>query len=290
MPPVSSTQQRSDESTPDKELKLTWPGAAPSGKSNKRRRIEEPKDHLYGKVPEDPLLGRVQDMYRRGETDSEKILGDPLERNVRLDREEDIRRLLYHTDPEAVVSRIRTLVEPAVAEAIFNRYTKNLAPHMPAVVFPPDTTADEVLKNKPVLFLCILAASGFGLIPQDVQNMLNKEAIAAIADCVLRHAAKSLELIQSMQVTVLWYRPPEKAEQTNFYQLIHMAAVMALDIGLGKRFNAAKARRGFWGPGQDLAPGTNRPMPLVDSDTVEARRAWLTCYYLCARCVSQLSI
>ncbi len=85
-----------------------------------------------------------------------------------------------------------------------------------------------------------------------------------------------------MQVTALWYKPPEKAEQTNFYQIIHMAAVMALDIGLGKRFNPAKAKRGFGGPNAKYVPGPGKILPQ-DSDTLEARRAWLGCYYLCAR-------
>lgn len=120
-----------------------------------------------------------------------------------------------------------------------------------------------------------------GTLHPDTAKQLSREAIGAIADCVVRNGAKSLELIQAMQVTALWYKPPEKAEQTNFYQIIHMAAVMALDIGLGKRFNPAKAKRGFGGPNAKYAPGPGKILPQ-DSDTLEARRAWLGCYYLCA--------
>lgn len=191
------------------------------------------------------------------------------------------RRQLYHADPDVIIARIRSIVEPAIAKEVFHRYVNDLAPHLPAVVFPAGTTADEVLESKPVLFLCILAAAGQKFVTYEVGQELSKEAVAAIADCVVRNAAKSLELIQALQVAVLWWKPPDRAGQANFYQFIHMAAVMALDIGLGKRFNAAKARRGFWGSGQDLPPG--QPTMLVDSDTVEARRAWLACYYLCAR-------
>lgn len=69
--------------------------------------------------------------------------------------------------------------------------------------------------------------------------------------------------------------------------LIHAAAVMALDVGLGKPFNLAKAKRGFGGPLAEQPPGP--PSLLVDSDTIEARRAFLVCYYLCARWVKSLS-
>ena len=194
----------------------------------------------------------------------------------------DLKRFLYHTTPEEFVNRINSLISPDMASTVFNRYTTKLAPHLPAVVFAPGTTAEQVFKEKPILYVCILSAASHGTLHPDISKQIGREAIGAIADCVVRNGAKSLELIQAMQVTALWYKPPEKAEQTNFYQVIHMAAVMALDIGLGKRFNPAKAKRGFGGPNAKYAPGPGKMLPQ-DSDTLEARRAWLGCYYLCAR-------
>ena len=189
---------------------------------------------------------------------------------------------LYRTTPEEFASRIDALISPEMATTIFDRYMTKLVPHLPAVVFPPGTTAERVYKDKPILYVCILSAASFGTLHPDISKKLAREAIGAIADCVVRNGAKSLELIQAMQVMALWYKPPEQAEQTNFYQIIHMAAVMSLDIGLGKRFNPAKARRGFGGPNAQYVPGPHKALPQ-DSDTPEARRAWLTCYYLCAR-------
>lgn len=193
----------------------------------------------------------------------------------------DTKKYLASGSPEEFVARINKLISPSQASTIFNAYVKDLCPHMPGVVLPEGTTPEQVLKEKPILYVCILSAASFGTLPQEVFQDIGREAIGAIADCVVRNGAKSLELIQAMQVVGLWYRPPEKAEQTNFYQIIHMAAVMALDIGLGKRFNPAKSRRGFGGPNAQYAPGPHKTIPQ-DSDTIEARRAWLTCYYLCA--------
>jgi hypothetical protein len=169
-----------------------------------------------------------------------------------------------------------------MAAQVFTRYVTKLAPHLPAVVFPGNTTAEQVFREKPILYVCILSAASHGTLHPDVSKQITREAVGAIADCVVRSGAKSLELIQAMQVLALWYKPPEQAEQTNFYQIIHMAAVMSLDIGLGKRFNPAKAKRGFGGPNAKYAPGPGKVLPQ-DSDTLEARRAWLGCYYLCAR-------
>ncbi|CAK4034356.1 hypothetical protein DOTSEDRAFT_169698 [Lecanosticta acicola] len=193
----------------------------------------------------------------------------------------DSMRYLIHRSPEEFLNRINSLVNPDMGKTIFNRYITKLAPHMPAVAFAPGTNAEQVWKDKPILYVCILSSASAGYLHPDVTKQLSREAFRAIADCVVCNGAKSLELVQAMQVLALWYKPPEKAEQTNFYQIIHMAAAMAIDIGLGKRFNPAKARRGFGGPHAEYAPGPQMILPQ-NSDTMEARRAWLASYYLCA--------
>ncbi|KAK5002313.1 hypothetical protein LTR28_011583, partial [Elasticomyces elasticus] len=191
-----------------------------------------------------------------------------------------------HPDHYKFLARIDELIEEQKAPEMFDRYITGFAPHLPAVVFPSGTTASGIRESKPVLYAAVLSVAAFGSVPPQVQRELSRETMGALADTVMRNGAKSLELIQAMQVCTLWYKPPEQSQQTNFYQLIHMAAVMALDIGLGKRFNAVKARKGFDNMyakklGADAAPGPGRQL-LQDSDTVEARRAWLGCYYLCA--------
>ena len=267
------------------------PGAGASrpgsyASNNKRRRTNDDNT-------ETPTLDgadeTVADRYPRGNTrPARDSPNEPAQALQNLTNswgpDTDLKRFLHHTTPEEFVNRVNSLIPPDMASAIFNRYITQLSPHLPAVVFPPGTTADQVFREKPILYVCILSAASFGQIHPDTSKKIGREAVGAIADCVVRNGAKSLELIQAMQVTALWYKPPEQAEQTNFYQIIHMAAVMALDIGLGKRFNAAKARRGFLsGRGGDLAPGPGPRSLPQDSDTLEARRAWLGCYYLCAR-------
>ncbi|KAF2862602.1 hypothetical protein K470DRAFT_255890 [Piedraia hortae CBS 480.64] len=183
--------------------------------------------------------------------------------------------------------RIAAIVSPETSAAMFQRYVTILAPHLPAIIFPAGTRGEQVFRQKPVLYTCILSAASYGVLHPEVSEKLAQEAIGVIAERVVQQGIKSLELIQAMQVLAFWFRPPEKSEQANFYQLCHMAAVMALDIGLGKRFLPAKARRGFGGPTANYAPGPHHQVPQ-DSDTVEARRAWLTCYYLCASAATVL--
>ena len=169
----------------------------------------------------------------------------------------------------------RKILTASAATGIFDHYNKHMAPHFPTVVFPPDTSAAQVRRTKPTLFLAILSASSGPTHPK-LQRTLSKELMRVYADRVIVKGQKTLELIQALQVTVIWYSPPENYEESKFYQLIHIAAVMTLDLGLGKRTKPTKQRSfGFW---QDHP---FRRTPLPDPHSVDCRRAWLGCYFLC---------
>lgn len=213
-----------------------------------------------------------------------------------MDYEHDDRRKrrrvekpMYHTIysdfADYVRERIRHIVDWDSACAIFSHFKDRLIPQFPAVVLAADATPESTLENKPILFLCIMAAACFQFVSTDMQDSLTEEVFDVLATAVIRKGLKSLEIIQSLQVAFLWHKPPDRPAQANFYMLVHMAVVMSLDVGLGKRFNPNKVKRGFGGVGADLPPGAGSQ--LVDSDTVEARRAWLCCYYTSAS-VSQV--
>jgi len=197
-----------------------------------------------------------------------------------------LRREMYHVAPEVLIARICEIVDPALHEKIFARFVYELTPNLPAIAFPPGTTVKEVLESKPYLFLCILSTASSGIISFESQDELSDEVLSIWTDCVLRRSVRSLELIQAMLVSVLWCKPPDNPKQANFYFIIHLAACMALDIGLGRRFSPSKARRGFGGPARELPPG--KLTALVDSDSIEARRTWLACYYCCASSAQSL--
>ena len=169
----------------------------------------------------------------------------------------------------------RGVVTADMAAKMFDCYCDRMAPHMPAVVFPAGTTAAEVRKNKPTLFLAILAAASGMNYPKE-QKGLTKEVMSIFADRIICNGEKTLEIIQALHVSTLWYWPPEHFEELKFYQLIHIAAVMAIDIGMGKKSKASKTKAaGLW---RDH-PWRRTPYP--DPETIEARRAWLACYFLC---------
>jgi hypothetical protein len=180
-----------------------------------------------------------------------------------------------HADHSHINALIDRLMSPETAERIFLRYVNEICPHFPAVPFPPGTTAEELREKKPLLFLSLLAGSSHGsaqpLVSQEVQRDLTKALKDELADIIWRNGEKSLEIVQALQVAVLWYRPPLHFEQHNFYMMVNCAAVMALDLGLGRKATPNVMKLSI-GPFRRYHP---------NSSSIEARRTFLVCYYLC---------
>ena len=170
----------------------------------------------------------------------------------------------------------RGLLTMALAHELFVRYTNQMCPHLPGVVLPPGMTAADLRASKPLLFLSIMAAASSEM--PNLQRTLTRELMHVFADRIIVRGLKSLEMVQALQVAVIWYWPPERFEELKFYQLVHVAAVMAIEIGLGRK----KAARGGFRKHISFAwrdhPLGKRAPP--DPTTLEARRAWLTCYFM----------
>ncbi|PON20756.1 hypothetical protein TGAM01_v210357 [Trichoderma gamsii] len=160
----------------------------------------------------------------------------------------------------------RGIITMEQAAGLFNKYKEHMVRHLPAVVFPHSATVLELRKTKPTLFLAIMAAATGE--NHSIQRVLQKELMQLFAEKVIVTGEKNLELVQAIHVAVIWYWPPEHFEELKFYQLVHMAAVMAIDIGLGRK-NTSK--RG---------PPPFRRNPPPDPSSIECRRTWLTCFFL----------
>ena len=163
------------------------------------------------------------------------------------------------------------LLDPHLAKKCFDRYMAEMCYHLPIVVFPANTKWEEIRKNKPVLFLAVLAVSS-GTMRPDLQTRLISEVTRILSDRIVYRGEKSMELVQTIQCITTFYQPPERYEELNFNQLIHIAAVMALDLGMGKRFK--KGSLALW------RSHTENKRPLPDPNSAETRRCWLGCLLL----------
>ncbi|KAI4171944.1 MAG: hypothetical protein LQ343_003853 [Gyalolechia ehrenbergii] len=205
------------------------------GNEKKRRRSQYPEEEM-----DRSLLApqsRTIDAESPNPHSIRKNSGNSYMRHDQHDRRTDSfqSRTPHSTSPTHEYADVvdRKVLDASLAAELFDYYTHRMAGHMPLVVFAPETPAGNIRKHRPTLFLAILSVAS-GQEHPDLQRILAKEIMRAFADRIIYKGEKSLELIQALQVLTIWYWPEENRDAQT-YQLIHMAAVMAIDHGLGRR-------------------------------------------------------
>ncbi|WPH04803.1 Hypothetical protein R9X50_00769900 [Acrodontium crateriforme] len=186
-----------------------------------------------------------------------------------------------HASPrtEAMIGEI---VDDDIANAVFEEFTTNMLPEFPFVVFPPGTTARDVWKNTPITFLAILDVSADGFCDIEASRRLRKLLVQAYATGLLGATADfSLALLQALIISATWHRaiePAQPGEQLDVYQISHAAANMAIIMGLGKSMRAQT----WSGPMPTQARRLRGPESKYQASSLEARRIWLGCFYMCS--------
>ncbi|KIW22930.1 uncharacterized protein PV07_11175 [Cladophialophora immunda] len=141
------------------------------------------------------------------------------------------------------------------ATAMFNHWMKDMCSSCPYVVFPPDTDPQELRRTRPITFLTILAIAS-PVVQPSAQTALTIEINRQIAERVLFHGDKSLDVIQAMLLNSQYYVRPRTARDLAFNQNIQSAISLSLELGIGKR---SKLKRS-------------------PAEEVELARTWLACY------------
>lgn len=192
----------------------------------------------------------------------------------------------------------RRLLSMATARQLFKTYKEDLFQHYPMVPIPESVSADEMRGTKPTLFLAIIAAASEKE-SSDLSALLDREVLQQYATRSLIQSEKSLALVQALLISVVWYHPPGKFGQLKYYEYIHMAANMAMDLGIGTRPMHYRSRLGNLSRGREpaaqamLHPAedasyhdlsvTPRSRPSSpDTGNTQSRRTFLACYAICA--------
>ncbi|KAL2798600.1 hypothetical protein BJX66DRAFT_35788 [Aspergillus keveii] len=174
----------------------------------------------------------------------------------------------------------RGLVSHALAQDSFTRYVDHMAGQIPLVVFPAGTQMHEVRRDKPILFHAIVAVS-IGRFEPTAQTPLLQELYKTVAERVIVKGEKSLDLVQALIVSCLFYTPPENFEEIKFYQLAQLAVAVGMDIGMNRK--ASGKLKPF-----NLLKEVIKNSPTADPDSPESRRTWLGCYFISVQTSSAL--
>lgn len=189
----------------------------------------------------------------------------------------------------------RQLLSVEMAGRIFQYYVTEMSTILPAVVFAPGTASSDIRRHKPVLFLAILVAAS-GEFDDALRERLHGELMRVLSDQIICRGLKSLEIIQALVITVLWYQLAEHIGNGRLNQLVHMAAIMASDIAINKPNTNVRApldpgadARGEQQWNDQFPAGTGWRFIIgnvkCDPSLPESRRALLACYFMCSKFV-----
>ena len=164
------------------------------------------------------------------------------------------------------------LVDKITAFAAFERFRTHISLYFPFIAIPPGTQPDEFRKRKPLLFSMLVLAGVNSIRPDSTMQMAD-HMVRNFADRILYRAERSLELVQCLICYVCFYSRTLHQRDLNFYQMVHIASTMALDLGFGRR---------------TLKPLSHSRFPQPAEDSLEGRRAWVGCYYLAGQAAISL--
>lgn len=195
----------------------------------------------------------------------------------------------------------RDLIGLELAQEYFDHYVNNMIPHSPIVAFRPEETAESVRSSKPILFLTILAAAA-GQKDHATYLTLHEELLQVFADRYILNSDKSLELVQAFLLTCIWLYPPNDFRTLKFYQYVHMAASMSLDIGqpdlpgpftkyqwptvIADQFMNPSGQESYSKAGDSNPPPEDPEAARIlrqELLVLESKRTHLSCYLICAR-------
>ena len=166
--------------------------------------------------------------------------------------------------PESITPDVidKGRVDKVTGYAAFHRYREQMDQFYGFVPLPRDLDVDRYRRRKPMLFSTLVLA-GINAIRPDLVPAIADDLLKALSERIHYRAERSLELVQCLLVYICYHCRSLQREHLNFYQNISTALTMALELGLGRRM--AKNAKPKW---------------IADEDLMDARRAYLGCYYM----------
>ena len=131
--------------------------------------------------------------------------------------------------PEAS-SVLPDAVSNHLAKELFHEFVDFILPQYPLVDI--QESFESLRDSKPMLFLAMVTAAS-GTREPSLFKLLHSHLVRQITEKVLIEGERSIELIQAIMILQAWYYPPDDLRRLNFYQWIHVAGTMALQLGLG---------------------------------------------------------
>ncbi|THW58298.1 hypothetical protein D6D20_07350 [Aureobasidium pullulans] len=180
-----------------------------------------------------------------------------------------------------IEAAINGAVDGETANIVFDHFTTDMLPTFPFMVLPVDNVIADTRKNNPILSLAILDAAGDGFWDLEVSRQLRKLLMQVYSTVLRETAVYSMSTLQALIISAIWYRDVEAeeiGEQMDVFGISNAAANMAIGIGLGDILKEYS-----WSGFMPMQSSSVRgPASDYQIASLEVRRAWLACYYVCS--------
>jgi hypothetical protein len=106
-----------------------------------------------------------------------------------------------------------SLLSRSQQSELLERYLNDFQSIVPLVPVDGDVTYNGMRKHRPLLLQALIYVSCQGVLNHDLQEGISKIALDSMAAAAIAEGDKSLELLQAIQVTSLWFRNPKHASR-----------------------------------------------------------------------------
>jgi hypothetical protein len=164
----------------------------------------------------------------------------------------------------AVLSFLDARIPLKQQQDLLHFYAYQAGAAWPVVRLPMEL---DRMRESPILLLSVLVYSvtqetqGTEL---EVHDELVRETMHILGEEVIGRGQRSLELVQALLIAAFWSKSTRRGQQGSCYQLIQLAADMAIDLGLAG-FSLQPSPAAYFGR-------------YEDPTSLEARRTWLACF------------
>ncbi|CAK7223716.1 hypothetical protein SBRCBS47491_005302 [Sporothrix bragantina] len=129
---------------------------------------------------------------------------------------------------------------PEEADQSLHTFRTTMLPYFPFVHLPPDLTAAQLRRNRPVLWLAIIAIT-CKRVPTHTQLARSTHLRALFAHRVVFESEKSLDLLQALLAFLAWVHYTSKRDRPTLSVTIQLAVSLVYDLGLHKAASPCKS-------------------------------------------------
>ncbi|GAV52632.1 hypothetical protein ZYGR_0AG06230 [Zygosaccharomyces rouxii] len=129
------------------------------------------------------------------------------------------------------------IILPEEAESRLQIFLKDVVPkvNLPFISLLPDTKADQLRRNKPILFSTIMSCVS-GMMThenstKETNMKLDSFLLDLITDQIFKANNKSIELIESLLTLCFWYNFPEWAHKARYHIFNYVCVCLTKEMG-----------------------------------------------------------